>query len=109
MYCRIWTGQGKERKAGMEINHVTESFARAYTEPFPPKVLVARAKKKVTDTTIGGTKKVHFLVQTGASSSRLHAHTLQTSRASFPSFRLAQNNPPQRRLYFHSPKCCTDA
>ena len=31
----------------MEINHVTESFARAYTEPFPPKVLVARAKKKL--------------------------------------------------------------
>jgi hypothetical protein len=53
--------------------------ARAYTEPFPPKVLVARGKKKVTDTTIGGTKGSFPLCKTGAFFLTPSLHTQNTS------------------------------
>jgi hypothetical protein len=98
MYCTdVRTGRTRKGKKDMhrENNHDMDSRTNTRGTPSPWEVLVARAKKKVTEYCYWWYKKVHFpRAKRGASSSRLPVCTL--SKHLEPSsllFHSAQSKP----------------
>ena len=93
--CTVGFGQGKERKEKQAWRSIMlRSLSHEHTRnPFPQRFSWL-AQKKSYRYYYWWYKKVHFRVQTGASSSRLHAHTkhLEPSSLHFAQLKITRHN-----------------